>query len=131
MLTYGDGISNQNLNKLKKFHLKHKKIATMTVVRPPVRFGEVRLKKNLVTMFKEKPQSSASWINGGFFVFNSKIFDFIKDDKTMLEKEPLEKLQKKKELLAYKHEKFCNAWILYDKKYLNDLYKKKKLNWLK
>ena len=95
MLTYGDGISNQNLNKLKKFHLKHKKIATMTVVRPPVRFGEVRLKKNLVTMFKEKPQSSASWINGGFFVFNSKIFDFIKDDKTMLEKEPLEKLQKK------------------------------------
>ena len=131
MLTYGDGISNQNLNKLKKFHLKHKKIATMTVVRPPVRFGEVRLKKNLVTMFKEKPQSSASWINGGFFVFNSKIFDFIKDDKTMLEKEPLEKLQKK-ELLAYKHEKFWQCMdTLRDKKYLNDLYKKKKLNWLK
>ena len=132
MLTYGDGISNQNLNKLKKFHLKHKKIATMTVVRPPVRFGEVRLKKNLVTMFKEKPQSSASWINGGFFVFNSKIFDFIKDDKTMLEKEPLEKLQKKRELYAYKHEKFWQCMdTLRDKKYLNDLYKKKKLNWLK
>ena len=83
-------------------------------------------------MFKEKPQSSASWINGGFFVFNSKIFDFIKDDKTMLEKEPLEKLQKKKELLAYKHEKFWQCMdTLRDKKYLNDLYKKKKLNWLK
>ena len=96
MLTYGDGISNQNLNKLKKFHLKHRKIATMTVVRPPVRFGEVKLNNNLVTMFKEKPQSSSNWINGGFFVFNSKIFNFIKDDKTMLEKEPLEKLQKKR-----------------------------------
>lgn len=132
MLTYGDGISNQNLDKLKKFHFKHKKIATMTVVRPPVRFGEVKLNNSLVTMFKEKPQSSSSWINGGFFVFNSKIFDFIKDDKTMLEKEPLEKLQKKRELYAYKHEKFWQCMdTLRDKKYLNDLYKKKKLNWLK
>ena len=73
MLTYGDGISNQNL-KLKKFHLKHKKIATMTVVRPPVRFGEVKLNNNLVTMFKENLNPLTSWINGGFFVFNSKIF---------------------------------------------------------
>ena len=132
MLTYGDGISNQNLDKLKKFHLKHKKIATMTVVRPPVRFGEVKLKNNLVTMFKEKPQSGTSWINGGFFVFNSKIFNFIKSDKVMLEKDPLEKLQKKKELYAYKHKKFWQCMdTLRDKKYLNDLYKKKKLNWLK
>ena len=67
MLTYGDGLSNQNLKKLLKFHLKHKKIATMTVVRTPVRFGEVKLKGNLVSSFKEKPQSSTAWINGGFF----------------------------------------------------------------
>ena len=132
MLTYGDGISNQNLSKLKKFHLKHKKIATMTVVRPPVRFGEVKLNNNLVTMFKEKPQSSTSWINGGFFVFNSKIFNFIKGDKIMLEKEPLETLQKKKELYAFKHNKFWQCMdTLRDKKYLNNLYKKNKLNWLK
>ena len=133
MLTYGDGISNQNLTKLKNFHLKHKKIATMTVVRPPVRFGEVKLKKNnLITSFKEKPQSDKSWINGGFFVFNSKIFDFIKNDKIMLEKEPLTTLQKKKELFAYKHKGFWQCMdTLRDKTYLNNLYKTNKLNWLK
>ena len=106
MLTYGDGVSNQNITKLRNFHNKNKKIATMTVVRPPIRFGEVKLKKNLIVSFKEKPQSSDSWINGGFFVFNSKIFDYIKNDKTMLEKEPLEMLQKKRELMAFKHEGF-------------------------
>lgn len=132
MLTYGDGISNQNLNKLEKFHLKHKRIATMTVVRPPVRFGEVKLKKNLVSMFKEKPQASNSWINGGFFILNAKIFKFIKNDYTMLEKEPLEKLQKRRELYAFKHRKFWQCMdTLRDKNYLNNLYKKKKLYWLK
>ena len=132
MLTYGDGISNQNLTKLKNFHFKHKKIATMTVVRPPVRFGEVKLKNNLVTKFEEKPQSSNSWINGGFFVFNSKIFSFIKSDKIMLERDPLEILQKKKELLAFKHKGFWQCMdTLREKNYLNNLYKKNKLNWLK
>ena len=124
MLTYGDGISNQNIKKLKNFHYKNKKIATMTVVRPPVRFGEVKLKNNLITSFKEKPQSSNSWINGGFFVFNSKIFNFIKNDKTMLEREPLEILQKKKELLAFKHKGFWQCMdTLREKNYLNKLYK--------
>ncbi len=132
MLTYGDGVSNQNIKKLKNFHYKNKKIATMTVVRPPVRFGEVRLKNNLITSFKEKPQSSNSWINGGFFVFNSKIFKFIKNDKTMLEREPLEILQKKKELLAFKHQGFWQCMdTLREKNYLNKLYKEDKLKWLK
>lgn len=132
MLTYGDGLSNQNLKKLLKFHLKHKKIATMTVVRPPVRFGEVKLKGNLVSMFKEKPQSSTAWINGGFFVFNYKIFDFIKNDKIMLEREPMEKLQKIKELYGYKHTGFWQCMdTLRDKNYLNKLYKSNKLAWLK
>ena len=75
MLTYGDGLTNQNLLKLKSFHLKNKKTATMTVVRPPVRFGEVKLKKKLITNFKEKPQIKNSWINGGFFVFNKKFLN--------------------------------------------------------
>ena len=69
MLTYGDGISDQNIKKLEKFHLKHNKTATMTVVRPPVRFGEVTLKKDKIIKFKEKPQIQSSWINGGFFCF--------------------------------------------------------------
>ena len=132
MLTYGDGLSNQNLKKLLKFHLKHKKIATMTVVRTPVRFGEVKLKGNLVSSFKEKPQSSTAWINGGFFVFNYKIFDFIKNDKIMLEREPMEKLQKIKELYGYKHTGFWQCMdTLRDKNYLNKLYKNNKLVWLK
>ena len=132
MLTYGDGLSNQNLKKLLKFHLKHKKIATMTVVRTPVRFGEVKLKGNLVSSFKEKPQSSTAWINGGFFVFNYKIFDFIKNDKIMLEREPMEKLQKIKKLYGYKHTGFWQCMdTLRDKNYLNKLYKSNKLAWLK
>lgn len=132
MLTYGDGVSNQNITKLRNFHNKGKKIATMTVVRPPVRFGEVKLKKNLIVSFKEKPQSSDSWINGGFFVFNSKIFDYIKNDKTMLEKEPLEKLQKKKELMAFKHEGFWQCMdTAREKIILENLYKLKSCPWKK
>jgi len=127
MLTYGDGLSSQNISSLLKFHKKKKKIATMTVVRPPVRFGEVKLKGNLITSFKEKPQVSSGWINGGFFVFNSKIFKFIKGDQTMLEREPLEKLSKINELTAFKHYGFWQCMdTLRDKKLLNDIYKIKK-----
>ena len=132
MVTYGDGISNQNLKELKNFHLKHKKIATMTVVRPPVRFGEVKLKGNLISNFQEKPQSGKLWINGGFFVFNSKIFDFISNDKTMLEQEPLQKLKNQKNLYAFKHTGFWQCMdTLREKNYLNKLYKENKLKWLK
>ena len=86
MLTYGDGLTDQNLNKLEKFHLKNKKTATMTVVRPPVRFGEVKMKGKLIRNFKEKPQIQDSWINGGFFVFSRDIFKFLSQDNEMLEK---------------------------------------------
>ena len=96
MLTYGDGLTNQNLNELEKFHTKNKKIATMTIVRPPVRFGEVKIRGKLVNNFKEKPQIHDSWINGGFFVFNKDIFKFLGQENEMLEKKPLEKLSKKK-----------------------------------
>ena len=104
MLTYGDGISDVNLKKLLKFHLKHKKISTLTSVRPPARFGAIKLKKNNeVTYFKEKSKLDSGWINGGFFVFEPSIFKYIKNDRTFLEKEPLQKVSKKKELFAYKH----------------------------
>ncbi len=132
MLTYGDGVTNLNLKNLVKFHRKNNKIATVTAVKPPVKFGELKIKKSLVKQFEEKPQSSAGWINGGFFVLNSKIFKYIKNDSTMLEREPLKKLVKLKQLVAYKHSGFWKCMdTLRDKVLLNQILKKKKLTWLK
>ena len=92
MLTYGDGLSDVNIRKLLNFHKKNKKIATLTAVRPPARFGAVRIKGNKVKYFKEKSKLDVGWINGGFFVFNSKVFDFIKNDGTFLERETFTKI---------------------------------------
>ena len=112
MVTYGDGLSNVNINKLIKFHKKFKKFQPLTSVRPPARFGAIKIKGNKVTYFKEKSKLDEGWINGGFFVFEPQIFKFIKNDKTFLEREPLQKLGKKKQLLAFKHNGFGNAWTL-------------------
>tara|TARA_A100001015_G_C14932414_1_gene689007 strand:- start:15 stop:728 length:714 start_codon:yes stop_codon:yes gene_type:complete len=133
MVTYGDGLSNINLNKLKKFHQKHKKIATLSAVRPPARFGELFLKKKgVVSQFKEKPQTSENWINGGFFLFNNNIFDYLKNDKTILERDPFQKLSKKKELRAFKHYGFWQCMdTLRDKILLNQIWKSKKIPWIK
>ncbi len=132
MLTYGDGLSSQNIKKLVKFHLSHKKIGTLTAVHPPVRFGELKINKDKVKLFQEKPQSKTSWINGGFFVFNYDIFDFIKGDKTMLEKEPLQKLAKSDQLHAYKHSGFWQCMdTMRDKIFLNNLVKSKSIPWKK
>ena len=90
MLTYGDGLSNINFDKLLDFHFKHGKIATISAVHPTARFGELILDSNTVTNFKEKPQMNNGWINGGFFVFNKKIFSFLDDDQCILEGKPLE-----------------------------------------
>ncbi len=106
LLTYGDGVSNVNLKKLVKFHKKNKKILTLTAVRPPARFGAIKLKGNKVTYFKEKSKIDEGWINGGFFVMEPKIFKFLKNDKTFLEREPMENLSKRNELMAFKHYKF-------------------------
>ena len=106
LLTYGDGVSNVNLKQLVKFHKKNKKILTLTAVRPPARFGAIKIKGNKVTYFKEKSKIDEGWINGGFFVMEPKIFKFLKNDKTFLEREPLEKISKKNELVAFKHYKF-------------------------
>ena len=130
MFTYGDGVSNINLLKLEKFHKKNKKIATVTAVRPPARFGELTINKKTVTKFLEKPQVSQGWINGGFFVANKKIFSFIKNDQTILEKDPLEILAKKKQLLAFKHFGFWRCMdTKRDKDFLEELSKTKKAKW--
>ena len=131
MLTYGDGLTNQNLSKLLKFHLRHKKIGTLTAVKPPARFGELFLKGNRIIKFEEKPQLNNNWINGGFFVFNYEIFNLIKGDKMMLEREPLTKLAKKKELIAFKHKGFWQCMdTMRDKNVLVNLWKSKKAPWL-
>lgn len=96
MMTYGDGLSNINLKRLLKFHKKNKKLVTISAVRPPARFGYLKIKGNKVNYFKEKSSMDHGWINGGFFVMNSKFLDFIKSDKTFLEREPLEIMTKKK-----------------------------------
>jgi glucose-1-phosphate cytidylyltransferase len=105
-LTYGDGLSDINIKKLLKFHNKNKKLITVTAVRPPARFGALKLKGNSVRYFKEKSRMDEGWINGGFFVVSSKFLNFIKNDKTYLEREPLEKATKLKELSAYRHNGF-------------------------
>jgi glucose-1-phosphate cytidylyltransferase len=106
MMTYGDGLSNVNLRKLLKFHKKNKKLVTLTAVRPPARFGALKLKSQYVRYFKEKSKLDEGWINGGFFVMEPKFLKFIINDNTYLEREPLEKISKKKQLIAFRHEGF-------------------------
>ena len=130
MMTYGDGISNVNLKKLLNFHEKNKRIATLTAVRPPARFGALKISGKRVKYFKEKSKLDEGWINGGFFVMDQKIFDFIDSDKTYLEREPLEKLTKNKQLLAYKHKSFWQCMdTKRDKDRLEEILKRKKKNY--
>ena len=106
LMTYGDGLSNVNLKSLVKFHRKNKKLVTLTAVRPPARFGALKLKGQHVSYFKEKSKVDEGWINGGFFVMEPKFINFIKNDGTFLEKEPLEKIANKGQLCAFKHNGF-------------------------
>ena len=129
MFTYGDGISSVNLKNLYNFHKKNKKIITVTAVRPPARFGEIILKNKKVISFKEKPQDTNGWINGGFFVANKKFFNFIKGDKDILEKNPLELMVKKRQLVAFKHEGFWKCMdVKRDREELQKIYKKTKFS---
>ena len=106
MLTYGDGLSNINLNSLLDFHKNHGKLVTVSAVRPPARFGAIQLDGDKVTSFKEKTHLEQGWINGGFFILEPKFFDFIYGDNTYLEREPLERASSEGELHAYKHNGF-------------------------
>jgi len=106
MLTYGDGVSDVDLVKLLEFHREHGKIATVTAVRPPARFGGLIFSGDLVTEFVEKPQIGEGWINGGFMVFEPAVFDYLKGDESSLEADALEKLAADKQLVAFRHEAF-------------------------
>ena len=128
MMNYGDGLSNINLKKLLKFHKKNKKLVTLTAVRPPARFGALKLKGHHVSYFKEKSRLDEGWINGGFFVMEPEFLKFIKSDNTYLEREPLEQVTKKKQLAAFKHEGFWQCMdTKRDKDKLNKILKSKKI----
>jgi glucose-1-phosphate cytidylyltransferase len=132
MLTYGDGLSNINLKKLLNFHKKNKKKITLTAVHPPARFGELSIEKNIVTKFEEKPQLQKGWINGGFFVVEPEFINLIANKNVMLERTPLQKAVKTKNLAAYKHSGFWFCMdTLRDKKVLDSMVKSNKCPWLK
>ena len=129
MFTYGDGVSNVNIKKLVQFYKNSKKLITVTAVRPPARFGEITIKNNRVNTFKEKPQVTTGWINGGFFISNYNFFKLIKNDKTILEREPLEQASKNNQLYAFKHKGFWKCMdTLRDKEVLEKIYKRNKFN---
>ena len=106
MMTYGDGVADINIRELVNFHKSHGKLATVTAVRPPARFGSLSLEGSNVTSFAEKPQLKEGWINGGYFVFEPEIADYINDDETDLHREPLEQLAREGQLMAFKHSQF-------------------------
>ena len=123
-MTYGDGVSDIDLNKLLKFHKKNKKLVTLTAVRPPARFGAIQLSGNKVRLFKEKNKIHEGWINGGFFVIEPSFLKYIKNDNTFLEREPLETMGKKGQLYAFKHNGFWQCMdTKRDKEYLEEILK--------
>lgn len=130
MLTYGDGVSNVDITALLNFHHSHGRLATVTAVRPPARFGDLSIQNNRVTHFEEKPQVGEGWINGGFFVFEPGVLDFIADDSTILEKAPLEQLAAQGQLMAYQHPGYWQSMdTLRDKHALEDLWASGKAPW--
>ena len=130
-VTYGDGVSDVNINDLILFHKEKKSLATLTAIHPPERFGVLELSGNNVVEFHEKHQGESSWINGGFFVFEKEIFDYIKNgDSTTLERTPFETLAKEQKLAAFKHDGFWHPMdTLRDKKHLEKLWALEKAPW--
>jgi glucose-1-phosphate cytidylyltransferase len=129
-VTYGDGLSDVNINHLISFHKEKKSLATLTAIHPPERFGVLNLSGDYVTEFHEKHTGESSWINGGFFVFEPEIFDYLQNDSTVLERTPLETLAKEQKLSAFKHNGFWHPMdTLRDKKHLEDLWTSEKAPW--
>ncbi len=131
MLTYGDGVADVNISKLLQFHKRYGKVATVTAVQPSGRFGALNIdNNNNVNMFMEKADADGAWINGGFFVLESEVFDYIKDDSTIFEKEPLEGLAKDNKLNAYKHKGFWKPMdTLRDKNALEQIWESGEAPW--
>ncbi len=128
--TYGDGVCDVNITDLLDYHNKHGKLATMTAIQPPGRYGSLEMEGNLVKRFREKPKGDGGWINGGFFVLEPKVLDYIDNDLTTWENEPLERLAQEDQLAAFKHGGFWQAMdTLRDKNILDDLWSNKKAPW--
>jgi glucose-1-phosphate cytidylyltransferase len=128
--TYGDGVSNVDIHALVQFHKKQGKIATITAVRPPARFGELVIENDRVVEFVEKPQVGEGWINGGFMVLEPEIFRYLKDDQSILERDGLEMLAKEGQLAAYRHEGFWQCMdTLRDKRLLESLWQSANAPW--
>ena len=125
--TYGDGLADIDICELIKFHKRNNKLATLTAVRPPARFGKIKLNgKNKVTLFREKSSLDEGWINGGFFIIEPEVLSLIKSDKTFFERQPLEILSQRRQLMAFKHKKNWQCMdTLRDKEILEKLLKKK------
>lgn len=118
MLTWGDGVSDVNLDKLLAFHKSHGKLATLTAVRPPARYGHMVFEEDQIVNFVEKPQIGEGWINGAFFVLEPEVFEYIDGDDTQWEKEPLENLARDGQLMAYKHTSFWQCMDTLREKYI-------------
>ena len=130
MISYGDGLGNIDIRALIDFHESHGGLATVTAVRPPSRFGALHMEGNAVTQFSEKPQTEAGWINGGFFVFEPEIFNYLEDDATVLEREPMEKLANDGQLFAFRHEGFWQPMdTLREKRLLESLWQEGNAPW--
>jgi len=130
MLTWGDGVSDVDLKKLLEFHRSHGKLATLTAVRPPARFGHLVFDGESVTQFSEKPQTMEGWINGAFFVLEPRVFDYIDGDDTQWEREPMERLAADGQLMAYRHTSFWQCMdTLRDKRLLEELWQRGNAPW--
>ena len=130
MLTYGDGVANVDLDKLLAFHKKNGKLVTVTAVHPGARFGELEITGDQVASFQEKPQMGQGWINGGFFVVQPEFFDLIQGDAMVLEREPLERVARMGQLVAYRHDGFWQCMdTKRDKDLLEGLWQSKKVPW--
>ena len=122
MLTWGDGVSDVNLDELLKFHKSHGKLATLTTVRPPARYGHLEFDGDRVMEFSEKPQTGEGWINGAFFILEPEVFDYIEGDHTQFEKEPLEGLARDGQLMAYRHTSFWQCMDTLREKHILENY---------
>lgn len=130
LLTYGDGLADIDINLLIKFHKNHGKMVTVSAVHPGARFGELSLDGDIVTSFKEKPQTSQGWINGGYFVIEPEFFELIDDDSTILEQSPLEKASQMGELMSFQHNGFWQCMdTKRDRDYLESLWKSNDAPW--
>lgn len=130
MFTYGDGVADIDLNKLLSFHKSHGKLATVTTVRSPARFGRIGFDGDSISEFHEKPESAEGWINGGYFILNPKVIDYIDNDDSIWERTPIERLARDGQLMGYRHYGFWSCMdTLKEKNYLEELWNTDKAPW--